>query len=29
LAAQLGIADRFDDAPKTIAQLAAETETDP
>lgn len=29
LAAQLGIADCFDDTPKTIAQLAAETETDP
>jgi hypothetical protein len=27
LAAKLGIADCFDDAPKTIAQLAAETET--
>lgn len=28
LAAKLGIADCFDDTPKTIAQLAAETETD-
>jgi O-methyltransferase domain/Dimerisation domain len=28
LAAKLGIADCFDDAPKTIAQLAAETETE-
>ncbi|MBD2093565.1 methyltransferase [Trichocoleus sp. FACHB-591] len=29
LAAQLGVADLFDDQPKTIAQLAAETNTDP
>ncbi|MBI4780749.1 MAG: methyltransferase [Oscillatoriophycideae cyanobacterium NC_groundwater_1537_Pr4_S-0.65um_50_18] len=29
LAAQLGIADLFDDQPKTIAQLAAATSTDP
>lgn len=29
LAAQLGIADHFDDAPKPISQLAAQTETDP
>ena len=28
LAAQLGIADHFDDAPKPITQLAAETETE-
>ncbi|MBD3886706.1 methyltransferase [Phormidium tenue FACHB-886] len=29
LAAQLGVADLFDDQPKTIAQLAAATNTDP
>jgi hypothetical protein len=29
LAAQLGIADLFDDQPKTVAQLAAATHTDP
>jgi hypothetical protein len=29
LAAQLGIADVFDDQPKTIAQLAAATNTEP
>ncbi len=29
LAAQLGVADVFDDRPKTIAQLAAATNTEP
>lgn len=29
LAAQLGVADAFDDQPKTVAQLAAATHTDP
>ncbi len=29
LAAELGVADVFDDRPKTIAQLAAETNTEP
>lgn len=29
LAAQIGVADVFDDQPKTIAQLAAATNTDP